>query len=159
VFQAAQRGVQLRQLATVSHRAPQLVGLTGTEAAERHGDCHRLLLEDRHAIGATQNRLEHGMRIMHGLSAATSLGIWMDETRLDRTGPDQRDLHDDVVEPLRLRLQDRLDLRAALDLERADRVAARDHVVRLRIIDRQAVHRQLFTGRLADRVECQVDRG
>ena len=40
------------------HRAAQLIGLAGGEVGGEHGDLHHLLLEDRHAQGAHQRRLE-----------------------------------------------------------------------------------------------------
>ena len=108
----------------VPHRPAQLVGLGAAVAAELHRDRHRLLLEDRNALRALENRLEIGMRVRHRLLPAPPRGVRMHELRLDRPRPNQRDLHDDVVQPIGLRVQDRRDLRAALDLERADRLAA-----------------------------------
>src|SRR5690606_11769435 len=118
-----------------------------------------LLLEDRHAVGAAQDRLEQRMRVRDLLPAAASLRVRMDEARLDRAGPDERDLNDDVVEPLGLRVQDRLDLRTALDLERADRITRTDHLVRLRVVDRQPVHLELLARALLDRVEGKMHGG
>ena len=46
----------------------------------------------------------------------------MHRTALDRAGPDQRDLHDEVVETARPQARQRRHLRPALDLEHADGV-------------------------------------
>ena len=58
-----------------------------------------------------------------------------------------------IVELLRPRVHERRDLRAALDLERAERVARRDHLVRLRVVRRQAVHLRALAAPLLDHVE------
>jgi hypothetical protein len=63
----------------------------------------------------------------------------VDEARLDGTGPNERHLHDEIVQVLGPRVEDRRDLRAALDLERPDRLAALDQVVRLRVVRRKTV--------------------
>ena len=72
------------------------------------------------------------MRIHHLLVPEPALRVRMNEARLNRPRPNQRHLHDDVVQMIRLRVQDRIDLRAALDLKHADRFAALNDVVRLR---------------------------
>ena len=74
------------------------------------------------------------MRIRHRLLPEPALRVRMHERRLDRPRPDQRHLHDDVVQMIRLGVQDRIDLRAALDLKRADRLAALNQLVRLRVV-------------------------
>ena len=51
----------------------------------------------------------------------------MDGVALDRAGPDDRDLHHQVVQVGRLRLGQRLHLGPALDLEDADRVRGLEH--------------------------------
>ena len=111
-------------LADVAHRAAQRVGLRAGVAAELHGDRHRLLLEDRNPLRAGENLLEVGMEKRHRLFAEPARGVRMNEVRLDRSGPDERDLHDDVVQMIGRGVQNRIDLRPALDLKRADRLAA-----------------------------------
>src|SRR6478609_3365632 len=54
---------------------------------------------------------------------------------LDRPRPYERDLDGDVVEVLRPRAQDRLHLRAALDLEAADRVGPLDLLENVRVVE------------------------
>ena len=87
----------------------------------------------------------------HLLVPEPALGVRMHEARLDRARPDQRDLHDDVVEMIGLGVQDRIDLRATLDLKRADRLAALDEVVRLRVVDAGS---RTSSGRLP--VRCSI---
>src|SRR5512141_2901153 len=93
------------------------------------------------------------MRVRHRLEPATARGVRMNELRLDGSRPDQRDLNDDVVQPVRQRMQYRRDLRATLDLERSNSLAATDELVRLRITLRQPVHLRPLTGTHLDVVE------
>ena len=60
----------------------------------------------------------------------------MDGIALDRTGADDRHLHDQVVEAPRLRLPERLLLSAQLDLEEPDGVDLADHVEHALIVER-----------------------
>ncbi len=55
----------------------------------------------------------------------------------DRPRPDDRDLHDDVVEDLRRVARQRSHLRTAFDLEEADRVRGVQHFVHLRVSRRE----------------------
>ena len=82
------------------------------------------------------------------------LDVRMHRLALDRPGPDERDLHGQVVEVLRPRLQQALHLRAALDLEDADGVGRLDLRVDPGIVERDA--RQV--DRLAAHARDAVDR-
>src|SRR6185436_9649808 len=53
-----------------AERAPQLLRLRRCEAGGHHRHLQELLLEERHAERATEDRLEARMRIRHGLAAA-----------------------------------------------------------------------------------------
>jgi hypothetical protein len=57
------------------------------------------------------------------------LQVRMDHAALDRPGPHDRDLDDEVVVAARQEARQHAHLRAALDLEHADGVGAADHVV------------------------------
>ena len=78
----------------------------------------------------------------------------------DRPGPDDRHLHDEVVELLRLQPRQRRHLRARLDLEDADRVGLAEHLVdgrvlrQMREIDDQTVE----TAELAELAEKSCSR-
>src|SRR5690348_8750418 len=97
------------------------------------------------------------MLVKHLLVPATSPSVGADELGLDRAGANERDLHDDVVQPLWLRVQDRRDLRATLDLECADRLAAGDEIVRRLVVRRDAIHRGPSAGAAFDLVERVAD--
>src|SRR5437762_13071001 len=114
----------------MSHRATQLIRFRRSVSAEDHRDCHRLLLENRNSLRSLENRLEQWMRVRHRLEPTTTLRVWMNELRLNRTRPDQRNLHHEVVHPVGHRVQNRRDLRATLDLKRSYRFTARDQLVR-----------------------------
>ena len=96
--------MELFNFTNVSHGAAQLVRLGCRVATELHGDRHRLLLEDRNPLRPLENRLQIRMQVRHGLEPAPPRRVRMDEIRLDGPGTNQRYLHDDVVQPLRLRM-------------------------------------------------------
>ena len=152
-----QREHQLFLLADVAHRPPQRVGLAAAVAAEGHADRHRLLLKNRNALRPFQNRLERGMRIRHRLQPQSPLGIRVDELRLNRARSDQRHLHDDVVQTIRLGVMDRRDLRARFDLERPDRLCLGDQIVGRLVVRRQRVHLRARAGADLDRIEGPAD--
>ena len=105
-----------------AERPSELLGLGRREAGGDHRHFQELLLEERHAERAPQDRLEARMRIGHGLAAAPAPDVGMDHVAHDRAGTDDRHLHDEVVEPLGPDARERRHLGAALDLEHADRV-------------------------------------
>ena len=77
---------------------------------------------------------------------------------LDRPRPDERDLDGDVVEVRRLRPQEALHLRAALDLERADRVRALDVVVDRLVVEGDAREVDHLVVRARDLLDAVLDR-
>ncbi len=84
------------------HGAAQLVGLGGREARRHDGDAHRLLLEQRHAERLAQHRLQlRWMRVVDLLDPLPAAQIGMHHVALDRSGPHDRDLDDEIVEFLR----------------------------------------------------------
>ncbi len=119
------------------HGAAQLVGFGGREAGGDDRDAHRLLLEQRHAHGLAEHLLQLVGRAVigggrgkhHLLHALPPPQIGMHHVALDRPRPHDRDLDDEIVEGLRLEARQHRHLRPALDLEHADRIRARQHVV------------------------------
>ncbi len=73
-------------------------------------------------------------------------------------GPYERDLDGDVVEVPRLRPQEALHLRAALDLERADRVRALDVVVHRGVVEGDAREVDHLVVRPRDLLDAVLDR-
>ena len=78
---------------------------------------------------------------------------------LDRTGPDQRDLDHQVVEPPRLQPRQGADLRPALHLEHPDRVGAAEHVVDTGLLLGHGVQRPALAYPLGGQVEGVLDGG
>src|SRR5215216_5876132 len=97
------------------------------------------------------------MLVEHLLVSAPAARVRTHELRLDGAGADERDLDDEIVQSLGTRVQDGRNLRPALDLERADRLAAGDEVVRCRVVGGEAVHRWPVTGAPLDLVERVAD--
>ena len=145
--------MQLLYFSNVAHGAPQLVCLRRRVSTQLHGDRHRLFLEDRNSLGALENRFQVWMWVGYRLEPAPSRRVWMDEIRLDRARTNQCHLHHDVIQPIRLRMQHRSDLRPALDLERANRLTAGDEIVGRLVIRRQLVHLGTSAGAHLDHVE------
>ena len=73
-------------------------------------------------------------------------------------GPHERDLHRQVVEVLRPGLQQALHLRAALDLEDADRVGLLDLGVHRRVVERHARQVDRLATQAGDAVDRILDR-
>ncbi len=115
--------------ALVSHRLAQHVGFARCES--RRGDCHLhpLLLKERHTERALQNGLERRMEILHRFLSVLSTQIRVHHLTLDRARPDERDLHDKIIEAPRLQSWQRIHLRSALHLKDADRVRRAEIVV------------------------------
>ncbi len=102
--------------------APQLLRLGAGEAGRHHRHAEELLLEERHAQRAREDRLQARMRVRHRLPAAPAADVGMHHVADDRARPDDGHLHHEVVEPLGMDARQRGHLGAALDLEDADGV-------------------------------------
>ena len=114
-----------------AHRPPQPFRLADREARERHRHLEHLVLEDDDAVRVAERlaqQLVVDRRHVRGIDAKPLAGVDVRVHRLalDRPRPHERHLHGQVVEIRRLRPQQALHLRAALDLEVADRVGALD---------------------------------
>ena len=115
--------------ALVPHRLAQEIRLARCEARRRDGDLHPLFLEERHAEGALEDRLERGMRVGDGFESRFAAQVGVDHVALDGAGADECDLDDEIVEAARLEAGEGVHLCAALDLEDADGVGAAEVVV------------------------------
>src|SRR3546814_10243387 len=82
-----------------------------------------------------------------------------DLVALDRTGPDDRDLDDEIVKSARLDVRQHRHLRPALDLEGAERVGRADHRIGARIFgrDRREIHRDALM--LGEQIKAALNRG
>src|SRR5437899_8077134 len=109
--------------------AAQLLRLAAGEARGHHRDAQQLLLEERHAERARQDRLEARVRVRDRLAAAPAADVGMHHVADDRARADDGDLHHEVVETLGMDARQRRHLGAALHLEHPDRVRALEHAV------------------------------
>ena len=116
-----------RDRAPRAHRPPEAVALRRGEAGDLDGDAHDLLLVQDHAHRILEHGLERGVQVGHRLEALAAAQERVDGVALDRSGPDDRDLDDEVVEAPGLRLREGLHLGPALDLEDPDRVRGLEH--------------------------------
>ncbi len=113
------------------HRAAEPVGFARAETRTDDGDLHRLFLEQRHA----QRLFQHLAQLRAGildvdladaaLLAAFEIGV--DHVALNRPRADDRHLDYDVVKLCGLHPRQHRHLRAAFDLEGAERVGLLNH--------------------------------
>ena len=99
------------------HGAPQSVGLAGGKAGGDNSDFHRLFLEQRHAQGFAQHRLQLGRRVGHVLLAVAAAQIRVDHVALDRTGTHDRHLDHQIVKAAWFHTRQERHLGPALDLK------------------------------------------
>ena len=112
-----------------AHGLAELVGLAGGEVGHVDGHLHELLLEQRHAEGLLEASLEERVEVGDRLLAPPAADVGMDGAALDRAGPDEGHLDDDVVERPRPQPREGGHLGPALDLEHADGVGGAEEVV------------------------------
>ena len=140
-----------------AHGLAKLVGLRRREPGGVDRHLHELLLEQRHPEGLLQAPLETGMQERHLLRPVTPAQVGMDRPSLDRSGADEGDLDDEVVETARSQPGQRGHLRPALHLEEPNRVTAAQHVVdRILLGDHGEVDLVVVVG--GDGVDGPVDR-
>ena len=119
--------LHLPRRAPGAHRPAEAVRAGRREPGDLDGDLHDLLLVEDHAHRLGEDRLQARVEVGHRLQALLPAQVRVDGVALDRAGPDDRDLHDEVVQALRPRLRERLHLGPALDLEDPDRVGRLEH--------------------------------
>ena len=127
------RAVGLERLVAplAAHRATEPFRLADRVPGERDRDVEHLVLEDDDAERRGKRLAERLVRDSEDerrvlAEQATVLDVRVHGLPLDRPGPDERDLDREVVDRLRLRAEQALHLRAALDLEHADGVGRLD---------------------------------
>ncbi len=108
-----------------------LVGLREGHAGRLGDDHQHLLVEDDDPLGLLEGRDEARVQVGGVLPALAGVEEGHDHVALDRAGPEERDVDDEVLEGLRTELADELALPRALDLEapegprRADQLEGR----------------------------------
>src|SRR5438477_450136 len=149
---------------STAHFAALTFSLSHAEAGERDRNFEHLVLEDDDAEGRAQTFCEQ--RMVDGGNERSVLAqllpvldVRMDGLALDRARPDERDLHGEVIEILRLRAQQALHLRTALDLEVADGVRAPDVVVDGLVVERDAGEVDRLPVQPGDLLDAVLNRG
>ena len=112
----------------VAERAPGLVGLVVVAAGEPRDHLDDLLVEHHDAVRGPEDRPQVGVQVARHPPALLGLQVGRDHVALDRPGPEQRDVGDDVVEGVEPGLADQLALPRGLDLEAAEGLGLRDQV-------------------------------
>ncbi|ESS36583.1 titin [Burkholderia cenocepacia KC-01] len=129
------------------HRAAQVIRFAGCKTGRNDRDLHHLLLEDRHTQRANEHFLERVARIrdlplLFAGHDPAPLQIRMHRAALNRTGPHDRHLDDEIVVVLRPQPRQHRHLRARFDLEHADGIGTADHVVGCLVILRNVFQRE-----------------
>ncbi len=135
------------------HRPAQLVRLVRAEAAALDRHLHRLFLEQRHAQRLPQHPAQAVLRVLDRFQPLPPTQVWMHHVALDRPRPHDRHLDHQVVQAARLQPRQHRHLRPALDLERAQRVGAADHVEGGRIVARDPRQPEMLPAMLCQQVE------
>ncbi len=113
----------------VGHCRAQSIRLVAVESGAHPGEFHQLLLEDGDTERLSQHRFCERVGVAHRLFSVPPPKVGMDRLPLDRPRPDERHLHGQVVEGLRLHLRQGRHLRPRLDLKDPDGVRLGEHAV------------------------------
>ena len=145
----------------IARRSPSASPIENPAAAI--ADVEHLVLEDDDAERVAQRLaqrlvLDRRLEARDRRAALAVLDVRVDGLALDRPGPHERDLHGQVVEVLRLRPQQALHLRAALDLEDADGVGLLDLRVDAGVVERDAREVDRLAAQPRDAVDRVLDR-
>ena len=123
----------------VRQPAPHPVRLAASAAGHDGDDVDDLLVEDHHSVGVLQRPLQIGVRVTDRRPSVPGLDERPHHVGGDRARPEQRDVHHQVVEGLRLEPADQVALARRLDLEAAQCLGGADQPVRRRVARRQRV--------------------
>ena len=140
------------------HGPAQLVGLGGREAGGVHGDLHELFLEQRDAQRPRESWFQALVREGDLLVAPLAPDVGVYRVALDRSGPDQRHLDGQVVEPLRAQARQGGHLGTGLDLEHPYAVGTSEHLVDAGHLLRDGVEVVADAVPVADQFEAVLQR-
>ncbi|VCU09306.1 hypothetical protein RHODGE_RHODGE_02480 [Rhodoplanes serenus] len=132
----AEQGALLVHLGAdlLAHGAAQEVGLAERVAGQHLGDLHHLLLVDDDPEGLAQDRLELGMDVVGALLPVLAGAVGRDVGH--RARPVERHERHQILQPIGPHVDQGAAHAGAFHLEHADRLAARQHVVGLLVVDR-----------------------
>ncbi len=120
-----------------SHGAPELLGLSAGKSRCRHGHADELFLEQWHAQGALQDRLQTGVRIGDRRAAVAALQVGADHLAHDGTRPNDGHLNHQVIEAFGPQARQSGHLCARFHLEHAHRVRGAQHAIDLSVVGGQ----------------------
>ena len=119
-----------------AHRPAHLVGLREGGPGRLGDDPQHLLVEDDDPLGLGERRDESVVEELRPRPAVPGLEEGADHVRLHRSGTEEGDVDDEVVELGRGELADELALPRALDLEAPERAGRADHREGRRVLER-----------------------
>lgn len=138
------------------HGFAQHVGFAGREAGAFDRHAHGLFLKERDAQGLAEHFFELWLREDDGLQPFPAAQIGVDHVSLDRSRPDDRDLHDEIVEGPRLQPRQHRHLRAGFDLKGSERVGAPDHRIGARVLGRDGGEIEMDSFVIGEHVEATL---
>ena len=154
----------------LSHRAAQKVRFAERVARELARALHDLLLVEDDAVGVLHVRLEPRVEIVDLFLAVLALDVGVDHSAFERPGAVERDERDHVLEAVGAKPPHERRHARRFELEYAERVAALEHVVGLRVVYRYFVevdvpfavaldvlHRAVEDGERAQAEEVHLD--
>ena len=152
--EAVVEAAHLDMRAVAVHRAAEPVGLAGGHARHGDADLQDLLLVKDHAECVAEDRLQQRVQVGDRLASLLAADVGMDGIALDRPGPDDRHLDDQIVEGVGPRARQRLHLGTRFDLEDPDGVGLPDHLVDARVVQRKPVEVGPCAGPPLDQVQA-----
>src|ERR1035437_5729756 len=130
--------------ALLPHRLAQDVGFAECEAGEHVRDAHHLFLISDDAVGLGQNRLELGQLVRDLDLPLLARDEVVHHAAAQRTRTVERVQRDQIFETLRLGFSQNLAHPAALELEDAVGLPFLENLIRLGIVERNAIDVELF---------------
>ena len=128
-----------------AERTPQFFGFATAKARADHRHLEQLFLKERHPQRALQHEFKRRMRIFDRLASQPAIQVRMDHIADNRTGPNDRNLHDNVIKLLRPQSRETRHLRPTFDLKHANRVCLLQRWVNLWVVGWQMSQINFFT--------------
>ena len=135
-----------------------MIGVGEVVACERRERADHLFVEDDHPEGLLQRRTQVGMRVGRAREPGTPGDVGPDHVGFHRAGTEQRDVDDQVLEPLGLELLEQLALSRRLDLEATEGVGGADQLEGRLVVERDPIEIDLLAGGPGDLIDRMTHR-